>query len=148
MADPLSALGMVALAFGSSFLQSEAGKKFIESIVGKLGETIAASGLEKANELRRAIWNKLRGNPNAERALSAAEQGNEKALETVAAHVQLAMAEDKEFAVQVQQIAEEIVNIGKIEGRNIQNVYGDQGIQINDPQDKVITARDNNTFNF
>lgn len=148
MTDPFSALGISALAFGHSFLQSETGKKFIESIVGKLGETVAISGLEKITQLRQAIWNKLRGNVNAEKALTAAEQGNQKALEMVAAHVQLAIAEDEKFATQVQQIAEEIVNIGKIEGRNIQNVYGGQANQINDPKDKVFIIGDNAKLEF
>lgn len=146
MADLLSALGITALTFGR-FLQSEAGKKFIESIVGKLGETIAVSGLEKLNQLRQVIRQKLCGNTSAEKAMMAAEQGDQKALETVAAHVQLAMTEDEEFAAQVKQIAQDIINIGKIEGHKV-NVYGGQGNQINNPQDKVFIAGDHATFHF
>lgn len=148
MADPFSALGIAAFAFLSHFAKSEAGKKFIESIVGKLGEKTLEAGLKKAGELKAIIVKKLRGNAAVEEAIVAAERGDEKALQTVGAYLNVAMVEDETFATQVRQIAEQIINIGKIEGRNIQNIHGGQGLQVNDPNAPVIQAGEGASFNF
>ena len=119
MADPLSALGIAAFAFLNGFMQSDQGKKFIESIVGKLGEKTLEAGLGKAGELKRKIVEKLQGNGKAAGAIAAAEAGDPEALKTIAAHLQLEMADDEAFATKIKQIAEQIINIGKIEGRNV-----------------------------
>ncbi|MBD1846353.1 hypothetical protein H6F89_23610 [Cyanobacteria bacterium FACHB-63] len=148
MADPFSALGIAAFAFLSHFAQSEAGKKFIESIVGKLGEKTLEAGLQKAVELKAIVVKKLRGNPAAEQAIVAAERGDEKALQTIGAYLNVAMVEDEAFATQVRQIAEQIINIGKIEGRNVQNNYGGENFQVNDPNAPTIQGGSNNTINF
>jgi hypothetical protein len=147
MSDPFSALGIAAFAFLSHFAQSEPGKKFIESIVGKLGEKTLETGLQKAGELKAIVIKKLRGNKQAEQAIAAAEQGNQKALQTVGAYLNVAMMEDEAFATQVRQMAEQIINIGKIEGRNIQTVYSGQGLQVNDPRSEVIQNKGDITIN-
>lgn len=148
MTDPFSALGIAALAFLGHFAQSEPGKKFIESIVGKLGEKTLEAGLKKADELKAIVVKRLRCNAAAEQAIAAAENGDEKALQTVGAYLNVAMLEDEPFAAQVRQIAAQIINIDKIEGRNIQNVYGGQGLQVNDPNAPVIQAGENARFYF
>jgi hypothetical protein len=148
MADPLSALGIAAFAFLSHFAQSEPGKKFIESIVGKLGEKTLEAGLQKANQLKQVVVKKLRGNSAAAVAIAAAEKGDQQALSTVSDYLQTAMEADPTFAAEVKQLAQQIINIGNIEGRDVFNVSGGQAVVINDAQDKVITAGDHNTFNF
>lgn len=148
MVDPISALGIAAFAFLNGFVQSEPGKKFVEGIVGKLGEKTLEAGLEKGGELKRKIAERLSGNPKAESAIAAADQGDQKALKSVAAHLQLEMDEDEVFATELQQMAEQIINIGKIEGHNVQNVYGGQGLQVNDPRSQVIQAAENAKFYF
>ena len=147
MADPLSALGIAAFAFLNGFMQSDQGKKFIESIVGKLGEKTLEAGLGKAGELKRKIVEKLRGNGKAAGAIAAAEVGDEKALRTIAAHLQLEMDEDETFATEIKQMAEQIINIGKIEGHNVQQNYGGQNLQVNDPKSEVIQNTGNITIN-
>jgi hypothetical protein len=142
MVDPLSSLGIAAVAFLSGFVQSETGKKFIEGIIGKLGEKVLDAGLEKTNQLRRLIVSKLSGNANAERALEAAEQGNQKALEDVADYLKVAMKEDEEFASQVQAIVKEI-NIGVLEESNqVQN----QTVQSGGIGYQTQTGHDNTNF--
>lgn len=148
MTEPFSALGIAAFAFLSHFAQSEPGKKFIESIVGKLGEKMLEAGLKKAGELKSIVVKKLQGNATAEQAIALAESGDEQALKTVGAYLNVAMVEDQEFAAQVRQMAEQIINIGRIEGKNIQNIYGGQGLQVNDATAPVIQAGENASFNF
>ena len=49
--------------------------------------------------------------------------------------LQVAMDTDPKFAQDIQQLAQEInqeINIDKIEGRNVQNVYGGEAFQSND----------------
>lgn len=148
MTEPFSALGIAAFAFLSHFAQSEPGKKFIESIVGKLGEKMLEAGLKKAGELKSIVVKKLQGNATAEQAIALAESGDEQALKTVGAYLNVAMVEDQEFAAQVRQMAEQIINVGRIERKNIQNIYGGQGLQVNDSTAPVIQAGENASINF
>jgi ferritin-like metal-binding protein YciE len=130
MADPLSAVAIATLAFLNHLRQTEAGKQLMEGIFSNLGEKISEAGLEKINALCKAIGARLGGNPKAEEALTASAQGDVKAVETVAAYVQLAMNEDEAFAAELQELAAQIIQIGQMEGQNIQNIYGGQGQQI------------------
>jgi hypothetical protein len=143
MTEPFSALFITGLAFLTSFAQSEPGKKFIESIIGKLGEKVLEGGLEKIHQLRQLIVQKLSGNPKATRALEEASTGDQTALRSVAAHLELEMNEDEAFAAQVKQIAQEIVNIGTISGQNVQNVFGGQAQQITGEKANVYQIGDN-----
>jgi hypothetical protein len=59
------------------------------------------------------IWNKLRGNPDAETALNNVEQGKDEDLADIGTYLKTVMGKDAEFASQVQLIAQEI-NAGKL----------------------------------
>jgi hypothetical protein len=144
MADQLSAIAIATFAFLNHLAQTDGGKKFVESIVGELGKKTLDAGLGKAGELKRKIVGRLSGNPKAEAAIAAAETGDQKALNTIAAHLQLEMDEDETFAAEIKQIAQQIINISKIEGRNVQNNYGGQNLQVNDPKSEVIQNTGNN----
>ena len=98
--EPLTAGAIATLAFTKAF----------EKTIEKFTE----AALLKMDALRKKIWEKLRGNPNAEKALSAVESGNKTELEKVAGYLQYAMLEDKQFATEVQAIAQEI-NAGKLQ---------------------------------
>lgn len=102
MADPLTftATAIAALAF----------TKALEKTVEMFTET----ALTKMDELRQKIWEKLRGNANAEKAITSVERGNEAELEKVAGYLQYAMLEDERFAAEVQVLAREI-NAGKLQ---------------------------------
>jgi hypothetical protein len=102
MADPvtLSATVIATLAF----------TKMLEKTVEKFTE----GALTKMDELRQTIWNKLRGNPRAENALTAVEQGNKDELQRLAVYLQDAMEDDPQFANEVRALAQEI-HAGKLQ---------------------------------
>ena len=109
--EPLTASVIATLAF----------KKAFEKTIEKFTEV----ALVKMDELRQEIWNKLRGNPRAEKVLTAVDQGNKLELERLAVYLQDAMDDDPQFASQVQALAQEI-NAGKLlDNSNMtQNNYG------------------------
>ena len=63
--EPITVATIVALVFQTTV------EKFTEA------------ALEKINTLRQIIWNKLKANPHAEKALQAAEKGSKTDLEKV-----------------------------------------------------------------
>lgn len=118
--EPISATAIATLALTKVFETSI--EKFTEAAIAKM------------NELRKKIWDKFRGNVKAESALTAAEKGSKPDLERVAAYLQVVMNEEPEFAKEVQTLAHEIhqeINIGKMQGQNVQNVFGGQAEQNN-----------------
>ncbi|MGB5971015.1 MAG: hypothetical protein WBG70_22060 [Spirulinaceae cyanobacterium] len=108
MTDPLSlsAAAIAALAF----------TKMLEKTVEKFTE----GALSKMDELRQKIWQKLRGNPKAEKALTAVEEGNKEEIQRLAVYLQDAMEDDPQFASEVQVMAQEI-NAGKLQDNSIMN---------------------------
>lgn len=94
--------------------------KALEKTVEKFTE----NALAKMDELRQKIWDKLRGHPRAEKALTAVEQGNKSELDRLAVYLQDAMEDDEQFTAKVQAIAQEI-NAGKLQdnSRMTQNNY-------------------------
>lgn len=103
----------------------------------KIAETLTAKATEavlpKINELRQKIWNKLRGNPQANIEITKAEQGAEADLDLIADYLKVAMREDTHFAQEVQDLANEINKELEDEGqgKNIMNVYGGKAYQQN-----------------
>jgi hypothetical protein len=148
MSDPLTATAIAAYAFASHFVQTELGKKFIEGIVGEAGKSVLATGLNKMGELKEKIVQKLSGNGSAEVAIAATEEGDPEALEDVAYHLRNAMKADSAFATELQQVAEQIINIGKIEGKNIQNIYDGQGQLITGEGATVYQVGPNSTLHI
>jgi hypothetical protein len=105
------------------------------------------------NELRKKIWDKFRGNVEAESALTAAEKGSKPDLKRVAKHLEEVMAKEPDFAKEVQRLAREIhqeINIGKMQGQNVQNVFGGEAQQNNaiGTNAPVIQGGSGNTITF
>ena len=99
--------------------------QFIGSSSHNLPEKFTeAELLVKIDELRRRIWDKLQGNPRAENALTAVEQGNEEELQRVAVYLQDAMEDDPQFDNEVRVLTQEI-HAGKLQdnSRMTQNNY-------------------------
>ncbi|YAF95538.1 MAG: hypothetical protein AB3A66_23795 [Nodularia sp. CChRGM 3473] len=135
----LTAAGIATLVF----------TKAIEKTVEKITE----STLEKLKLLRQKIWDKFKGKPKVQEALTKAEQGSKEDLNLVAAYLQVEMNTDPQFGQEVQNLAQEInqeINIDKIQGKNIQNVYGGQGFQNIDSKAPIIQGVDNSpiTINY
>lgn len=121
--------------------------------IEKTAETLTQGTLSKINQLRKKIWDKLKGNKKAETALAQAQQGSESDLETVAAYLRVAMDSDDDFNQEVQTLAHEIqqeMNIGKIQGQNVQNVYGGKAEQNNVSGNNapVVQGGSNHTITF
>lgn len=70
------------------------------------------------------IWDKLRGNPRAEKALQEIEKGSKDHLNKLAVYLEDEMKDNPDFAAQVSTLAQEI-KAGKIEinSQNIQQNY-------------------------
>ncbi|MBD2517597.1 hypothetical protein H6G93_21985 [Nostoc sp. FACHB-973] len=134
MTDPVTTLTAFAIA-------KFAFKKFFESGVGKLGEKFTETALTKMDELRQKIWDKLRGNPRAEKALQETEKGSEEDLQRLAIYLEDEMKDDPEFAAEIRAIAHEI-NINRVQDNSsqTQNIYGGKGYQTK--------MGDNNTNQF
>ena len=118
--EPITAATVATLAFTKAFEKTI--EKFTEATWNKI------------EALRKKIWHKLGGNKQAEKALTAAETGSKQDLDKVAQYLEHEMEWDKNFAQEVQTLAREIeqeINIGEIQGQNVQNVYGGEAQQNN-----------------
>lgn len=107
MADPFTVGTIATLAF----------TKFIESSAGELAKNFTQRGIEQMDTLRQKIWAKLMGNPRAEAALKAAEDGSKADIEKVTYYLKIEMNEDEDFATEIQALAQQI-QAGKIQDQN------------------------------
>lgn len=122
-------------------------------VIENTAETITQATFKKINQLRSKIWQKLKKNKKAETAFIEAEKGSKTDLEIVVAYLKVAMDEDEQFSQEVQILAGEIqqeINIGKIQGQNVQNVYGGEAEQNNavNTNAPVIQGGSGNTINI
>jgi hypothetical protein len=107
MADPITVLS-------ASAITTLVVQKLIESGAGELGKKFTVTAIEKMDELRQIIWDKLRGkSPRIDEALASAEKGDRPALETVAKYLDVAMEEDTDFAAEVQAVAQ-VIHAGRL----------------------------------
>ncbi len=133
----LTAAGIATLVF----------TKAIETTVEKATESV----LKKLEQLRQKIVQKFQGQPKVEAALTKVQQGSKEDLNVVAAYLQVAMDTDAQFAEEVKTLATEInqeINIGKVEGKNVQNVYGGEAFQSNDAKAPTIQGGSGHTITF
>ena len=118
--EPITATTIAALAF----------KKAFEKTIEKFTEAT----WNKIDALRKKIWDKLAGNEEAKKALTATETGSKESLQLVAQYLDSEMQWDENFAQEVKNLARDIqqeIEIGEMRGENIQNVYGGEGNQYN-----------------
>jgi adenosyl cobinamide kinase/adenosyl cobinamide phosphate guanylyltransferase len=101
--------------------------EFIKSSAGEAAKKLTGEALTKANDLRKAIWAKFRGNERAETALEAVEkQGTTAAVDRVTKYLDLEMEEDGTFAAEVQQMAQQIINIQNQSTNTADRIYNQQ----------------------
>ncbi|WP_414623885.1 hypothetical protein [Calothrix sp. CCY 0018] len=116
--EVITTSAIATLAFTKAFEKSI--EKFTEATWNKI------------SALRKKIWQKFGKNEAAQNALTAADTGSQQDLDLVAQHLEQEMEWDTNFAQEVQTLAREIqqeINIGEIQGQNVQNVYGGQAEQ-------------------
>lgn len=117
MVEPVSltAAAIATLAF----------TKFLESGSGELGKKFTEAAIAKMEQLRQRIWEKLRGNVKAERALAVVEEhGSQAELGRVAVYLRDEMDDDLQFAAEVQALAQQI-EAGKLQDNSVmvQNIH-------------------------
>lgn len=118
MAEPLTltASVIVNLAF----------QKFLESGAGELGKKFTTNAIAAMDSLRKELWERLQGkSEKLDQALVQAEQGDKKALETIAKNLDVEMDDDEAFATEIKTLAQQIQE-GKIQDNSnmTQNVTG------------------------
>ena len=106
MADPIT-------TFTASAIATLAFQEFIKSGAGELAKKFTGEAIAKMEQLRELIWSRLTGkHPAADVALKQAKAGEQVGIDTIATLLGVEML-DKEFAGQVNVIAQEI-NAGKL----------------------------------
>lgn len=105
-------------------------QEFLKSSAGEAAKQFTADILTLMRTLRQKIWDRLRGKHDAaEHALTQAETGDQKAIETVATLLGVEML-DEEFAGKLRQLAQEInLHISKDNNTQVQNNYGGTNYQ-------------------
>ena len=120
MTDP------VTTTLTASAIASLAFQEFIKSGAGELAKKFTAEAIAKMGDLRKLLWERLRGkHAIAEEALQKAETGDKESIDTVATLLSYEML-DSTFAAQVRTIAQEI-NIGRLQDNSsmVQNISGE-----------------------
>ena len=139
MSDPLTAGAIATLIFTTA--------------VGKLTESSTEDMRQqlgkKLQNIKQLIGNKFQGRAKA--ALARADQGDETDIETVTSYLGVAMVEDPNFAQQVRALAhdiQQVIKIDQVQGQNVQNVFGGEANQVNNPDGPVIMGGSGNTINI
>ncbi|MFP4122490.1 hypothetical protein [Coleofasciculus sp.] len=91
----------------------------IETSVGKATE-------EAIIKLRDTIKRKLSSNPEADRAIAAAQKGSQPDFAKVTQYLQAAMKQDPAFAQEVERLAGQVVNISSIADQRTVNKKSDR----------------------
>jgi hypothetical protein len=110
----------------ASAIATLAFQEFVKSGAGDLAKRFTGEAIAKMGRLRKLIWGRLAGkHPAADEAIEKAKAGEQEGIDNVAAFLGSELLIDKEFAGQVQAIAQEI-NAGKIQDNSsmVQNNSG------------------------
>lgn len=148
MVDPLSITAGTILAYALP--------KLLDASLEKVGELLTEEAINQAKQkgqaLRQAILRRL--NPDKqkqlEQAMAAAETSPDQ-RQKLEDWLDRMMREHPEFAAELRTLAQEIhqiINIDKVQGRNIQQVLGGQGLQVNDPNQPVFQIQGNPIFHL
>jgi ABC-type transporter Mla subunit MlaD len=130
--------------------------KLLDASLAKLSESLTEGTLSRiktlGTQLLQTIRSRFLNRPDAMKVLTAAEQGSERDLSNLEKYLQEVLEQEPAFVEELQPIVQEIEQTIQIEApsaKNIQQISGGQGLQVNDPQAPVVQASgNNNTFNF
>ncbi len=142
MATRISAASIVTLMFTTA--------------VGKSTDSLTANARQQlaqtVQSLKALMGSKFPENVKA--ALARADQGTETDKDMVTNYLGVAMDQDEAFAQQVRSLAQEIQQVlsaGQVRGQtvqNVQNVFGGEAKQLNNPTGPVIMGGHNNTIHI
>ena len=127
--------------------------KLYEGMGSKLGEKVAEVASAPIQKLGQAVWNRcFKGKPGTEKTLEAAAKGSEPELKQMRDYL-LKEMENPEFVGMVQPIVREIhqvlVQMDDVNAKNVQQIFGGQGVQVNERQDQpIVQIQGNPTLHF
>jgi hypothetical protein len=121
--------------------------KFYEGAGSKLGEVVVTRATEAIQKLGNLVWQRcFKGKPDVEHLVEKVGQGSEAETKTLKAYLDKALAPDAELTREVkpfvQEIHQVIVQMESVTAENIQQVFGGQGLQVNNPSAPTIQAKD------
>jgi uncharacterized protein (DUF3084 family) len=127
--------------------------KFVEGSAGELGKELTKPVAEKVKQLGNAVWQRIKGEPKAAELLKAVEANQPEAIATLEKGLHRLWEQDQQFAQEIQPLAQEIqqmlVQIETVNAKNVQQIFGGQGLQVNEKQDQpIIQIQGNPTLNF
>jgi hypothetical protein len=132
-------MSLTALAAGT--IAQLAFSEFVKAGAGELAKNSVGGAIDLSNRLRKKIWERFTGNPQAEAALVEIEkEGNLASLDEATRYLNAEMQRDIAFATEIRQLAQQIINyrnqsLTTLKQQN--NNYGrDQNI-INQPQGNI-----------
>ncbi|MBD2022003.1 hypothetical protein H6F43_17630 [Leptolyngbya sp. FACHB-36] len=127
--------------------------KLYEGVGSKLGEKAVEAATAPIQRLGQVVWNRcFRGKPGTDKLLEAAAKGSQPELKQVRDYL-LKEMENPAFVEEVKPIAQEIhqvlVRFDDVNAKNVQQIFGGQGLQVNERQDQpIIQIQGNPTMHF
>ncbi len=122
-----------------------AAPKLLDAALGRVGESLTEGAIAQVKrtgeQLRQVIIQ--RAKPDQQAAVAAAlEQADlPERRQKLEQWLEKGMAQNTQFAQELRQLAqgiEQVIQIEDVQAKNIQQVFGGQGQQVNDPQAPVI----------
>ena len=139
-------LGALSLAAATAIAKIVL-EKFYEGAGGKLGETVVEKASDTVQKLGNLIWEKcFKGKPDdvAQLPEQAAKPGAQAEQEKLAAYLGQVLGQDSDLTQDAKKLADEIhqvmVTMENVTGRNVQQNFSGQNLQVNDAQAPVIQA--------
>ncbi|MGV0024742.1 hypothetical protein [Phormidesmis priestleyi] len=127
--------------------------KLYEGVGSKLGEKVVEAATAPIQKLGQVVWDRcFKGKPGTDKLLESAAKGSEPELQQVQNYL-LKEMENPAFVETVKPIAQEIhqvlVRFEDVNAKNVQQIFGGQGLQVNERQDQpIIQIQGNPTLHF
>lgn len=139
-------LGSISLAAATAITKIVL-EKFYEGVGTKLGETVVEKTGDTVQKLGNLIWEKcFKGKPAdvAQLPEQAAKPDAKAEQAKLATYLGQILGQDSELTQEAKKLADEIhqviVTMEDVTGRNVQQNFGGQNLQVNDAQAPVIQA--------
>jgi hypothetical protein len=130
--------------------------KLLDASLGKVGDVLTEGAIAKLKQasaaLKQAILKRVKPEQQValEKSMALAETQPEE-RDRLEQRLAKAMEADPSFAQELRQLAQpiyQIIHIDEVKGRNVQNVMGGLGVQVNDSNAPNIVGGEGSTFNL
>ncbi len=127
--------------------------KFVEGGAGELGKKLTEPVAEKVMQLGSTVWQRIKGEPNAAGLLKAVEANQPEAIAELEKGLNRLWEQDQGFAQEIKPLVQEIqqmlVKFDDVNAKNVQQIFGGQGLQVNEKQDQpIVQIQGNPTLHF